>query len=206
MRTLLTPEVLSRPLQAEARPARQQGAALILSLVFLLLLTILGITAVSTSTLQEKMAGNMKDQNVSFQAAESGLRGGETQLLSLASISIAASGLLPRPDSTGSGGVFSTGNVDAMNDAWWGIPLASPPYSGGKSKEYGIVGTQEITWAAADPRYAIEMAGFKKDSLDAPTAYKPNPGMTYYRIWSRGVGGTTTAQSALQSTFKIPGP
>ncbi len=204
MRTLLTPEVLSSPLQAEARPARQQGAALILSLVFLLLLTILGITAVSTSTLQEKMAGNMKDQNVSFQAAESGLRGGETQLLSLASISIAASGLLPIPDSSGSSGVFSTGNVDAMNDAWWGIPLVG--YSGGKSKEYGVVGTQEIKWAAADPRYAIEMAGFQKDSLDAPTTYKPNPGMTYYRIWSRGVGGTITAQSALQSTFKIPGP
>lgn len=200
MRTLLTPEVLSRPLQAEARPARQQGAALILSLVFLLLLTILGITAVSTSTLQEKMAGNMKDQNVSFQATETGLRGGETKLLSLASISIAASGLLPIPDSSGSSGVFSTGNVNAMNDTWWN--------TAGNTMEYGpTVGSPpDLPQVAADPRYAIEMAGFKKDSLDAPTTYKPNPGMTYYRIWSRGVGGTSTAQSALQSTFKIPGP
>ena len=186
-----------------ASPDRQHGTALILSLVFLLLLTILGITAVTTSTLQEKMAGNMKDQNISFQAAESGLRDGEAQILTLASASILASGLLPIPDTTGSSGVFSTDSVDALNDTWWG---SFPTYSGGKSKEYGVAGTQEITQAAADPRYAIEMAGFQKDSLDAPTTYKPNPGMTYYRIWSRGVGGTSTAQSALQSTFKIPGP
>ena len=196
MRTLLAPEFHPSRLHPVARLGQQRGTALILSLVFLLLLTILGVTAVSTSTLQEKMAGNMKDQNVAFQATETGLRGGETQLLALSAASVLASGLLPIPDNTGSGGIFSTGDVDALNDGWWP----------GNSKEYGVGGTPEILQAAADPRYAIEMAGYVEDSLDAPTTYKPVPGMTYYRIWARGVGGTATAQSALQSTFKIPGP
>ena len=202
MRTLLAPKFHPRRLHSVAHPSHQRGAALILSLVFLLLLTILGVTAVSTSTLQEKMAGNLKDQNVAFQATETGLRGGETRLLALSAASVLASGQQPIPDNTGSSGIFATGFVDALNNGWWGI---FPTYSA-NSTEYGVAGGTPETQAAADPRYAIEMAAYQKDSVDAPTAYKPVSGMTYYRIWSRGVGGTTNAQSALQSTFKIPGP
>ncbi len=51
--------------------AAQQGVALVLALVFLLLLTLIGITALGTSSLEEKMANNVKDKNLAFQAAES---------------------------------------------------------------------------------------------------------------------------------------
>ena len=57
--------------------SRQRGVTLVISLIFLLLLTILGVTAMNTSTLQEKMSGNLRDQDLAFQAAESALRGGE---------------------------------------------------------------------------------------------------------------------------------
>jgi type IV pilus assembly protein PilX len=55
----------------------QQGMALFVSLVFLLLLTIVGVAAMQNATLQEKMAGNTKLKNESFQYAEAGLREGE---------------------------------------------------------------------------------------------------------------------------------
>lgn len=51
----------------------QRGAVLVTALVFLVILTLLGITSMSTNTLEERMAGNSQDANRAFQAAESGL-------------------------------------------------------------------------------------------------------------------------------------
>lgn len=50
---------------------RQQGAVLITSLVFLIILTMLAITSMSTNTLEERMAANAVENNIVFQAAES---------------------------------------------------------------------------------------------------------------------------------------
>lgn len=59
---------------------RQTGSVLIISLVILIVMTLIGITAMGSSTLQERMAGNSRDMAVSFQAAEAALRGGEAWL------------------------------------------------------------------------------------------------------------------------------
>jgi type IV pilus assembly protein PilX len=178
-----------------ARASRQRGTALIVSLVFLLLLTLLGITAVSTSTLQEKMAGNMKNQNVALQATEAALRDGELRLRTLSDASIAAIGQQPTPDNA-VGSIYATNTVDASNEAWW--QANSTPYAND--------GVTQITQAAQDPRSIIEKLSTVNYDVNAPTTYTPQPGMVYYRVWARGVGGTTTAQATLQSTFKIPGP
>lgn len=53
---------------------REQGMALVMSLMILFVLTILGVTAMSTATLQEKMSGNTQEQTRAFEAAESGLK------------------------------------------------------------------------------------------------------------------------------------
>jgi type IV pilus assembly protein PilX len=53
---------------------RQQGVALIMALVILMILTILGVTAMSTSVLGEKMSGNIQESTKSFEAAESGIK------------------------------------------------------------------------------------------------------------------------------------
>ena len=45
---------------------RQQGVALIMALAFLMILTIIGVTALSTTSLQEKMAGKVKEVNLDF--------------------------------------------------------------------------------------------------------------------------------------------
>ncbi|KDE39704.1 Type IV fimbrial biogenesis protein PilX [Nitrincola lacisaponensis] len=56
---------------------KQAGSALIVSLLFLLILTILGVAGIQTTSMQERMSGNMRDRNMAFQAAEAALRGGE---------------------------------------------------------------------------------------------------------------------------------
>jgi type IV pilus assembly protein PilX len=60
---------------------RQSGAALIIALIFLLLMTLLSTSAMRTSTMQERMAGNMRDWNLGFQGAEASLRAAEKYLL-----------------------------------------------------------------------------------------------------------------------------
>jgi type IV pilus assembly protein PilX len=60
---------------------RQQGAILIVSMLLLLVMTLIGITAISTTTLEEKMAGNNRQRQLAFQAASSALRDAETWLI-----------------------------------------------------------------------------------------------------------------------------
>lgn len=56
-----------------AAPAPQAGSALIVTLVFLVIFTILGLAAMGTSRLELKMAANAQYTNQAFQAAESGI-------------------------------------------------------------------------------------------------------------------------------------
>ena len=58
----------------------QRGMALLVSLVFLLVLTLIGLSSMQSATLQEKMAGSVILRNQSFQGAEAALRVGESEV------------------------------------------------------------------------------------------------------------------------------
>ncbi|MCC5865119.1 MAG: hypothetical protein JJU31_08390 [Wenzhouxiangella sp.] len=62
------PELLSRD------AASERGAALLVGLMFLLVLTVLGLTSSNVSLMQERMASNVAESNVAFQRAEGALR------------------------------------------------------------------------------------------------------------------------------------
>ncbi|WP_240356773.1 PilX N-terminal domain-containing pilus assembly protein [Pseudomonas sp. 15A4] len=59
----------------------QRGAVLIVSLVFLLLLTLLATSSMQNATLQEKVAGTLKLRDASFQSAETALRIAEARIV-----------------------------------------------------------------------------------------------------------------------------
>jgi Tfp pilus assembly protein PilX len=61
----------------------QSGMALIISLIILLLLTLISVSAMKVNSLEEKMAGNDRNRNTAFQAAEAALRAGEARILDL---------------------------------------------------------------------------------------------------------------------------
>jgi len=52
---------------------REDGAALVIGLLLLLILTILAISGMTTATLELQMAGNMQYKERAFQAAETGI-------------------------------------------------------------------------------------------------------------------------------------
>jgi len=63
-----------------AGSARQAGMSLFPAMMFLLVLTVLGVSTMNSTLLQEKMTSNTKDSNVAFQAAEAGLRDAEADV------------------------------------------------------------------------------------------------------------------------------
>ncbi|HLT89682.1 MAG TPA: PilX N-terminal domain-containing pilus assembly protein [Woeseiaceae bacterium] len=94
---------------------RESGAALIVALIFLLLMTLISTSSMRTSTMQERMAGNLRDWNIGFQSAEATLRAAEDFLLNEVNLPAFndANGFYQlnspaRPDWTTN--VFATGN------------------------------------------------------------------------------------------------
>lgn len=59
---------------------RQGGVALVIGLILLLVLTMIGLSAIKTSTSQERMASGYQVQSQTFQSAESSLRMGVAQI------------------------------------------------------------------------------------------------------------------------------
>jgi type IV pilus assembly protein PilX len=73
-------EIMTTAITYLTRPAycrtaqRQQGAALFVSLMFLIILTLIGLSAANVGIMQERMAGNVRETNEAFQSAEATLR------------------------------------------------------------------------------------------------------------------------------------
>lgn len=66
-------ESAGRPMVAWGGAQRQSGAVLVIALVLLTVLTFLMVTALNTSSVQEKMAANVQESHRAFQTAETGL-------------------------------------------------------------------------------------------------------------------------------------
>jgi Tfp pilus assembly protein PilX len=58
---------------SHGRAPHERGIALVVALVFLLMLTILGVTVMNTASLEGRMAGNTQEMNHAFHAAESAI-------------------------------------------------------------------------------------------------------------------------------------
>ena len=61
----------------------QSGAVLIVSLLFLVVLTMLGVTAMTSTTFEERMAGNARDAAIAHHAAEAAMRVGRNTIIEL---------------------------------------------------------------------------------------------------------------------------
>jgi Tfp pilus assembly protein PilX len=78
-----TSNASGRAPQLRAAPAsarRERGAVLIFALIILLIMTVLAISGIGNSTLEQRMAGNYSQSMTAFQAAEQGLRAVEDWL------------------------------------------------------------------------------------------------------------------------------
>lgn len=165
----------------------QRGVALIMALVFLLMLNIIAISAMSTTALGEKMAGNMGNKNIAFQAAESALMAAETWIRSQINKPVFDPGITS--DGLHLSSVTSTPVWDGSTGIWSSTDVVR--YSG-----LSNVNTQ--------PAYIIEDLGEFTDSdgsLVLPGNYK-SAGKNLFRITARGTGGTDAAVSVVQSVYE----
>ncbi len=162
---------------------QQQGAALVTSLIILLILTVLGVTAMSGSSLQELMAGNFRDQTLSFQATESALSDAERTIESWT--------IQPLPDDTGSNGVFNPDLFGVFEDKAFD---ASVWASGTVYSQAGALPVSQ------DPVYIIEEVDFVGSSADYRDQVK-RAGVVFYRITSRGTGSSDNSVTMLQTTY-----
>ena len=53
---------------------RQQGVVLIVALIMLVLITLISLTTIRSTTMDERMAGNARDRDRAFQAAEAAVQ------------------------------------------------------------------------------------------------------------------------------------
>jgi len=159
----------------------QNGMALVVSLIMLLLMTLLTISSMRTTILEEKIAGNYKDRNTAFQASEAGLRAGENYLRTTL--------VLPIFD----GSTIGLYQPTTSGAARWEIVDWTDA-----SEAVAYVGLADV---ADQPNYIIEElqpVSESGGSLEVGTALENR----FYRITSQAVGGTATAVVMLQSTYK----
>ncbi len=175
---------------------KQSGAALITSLVFMSILTMLGISAMRSNTLDVKIHNAMLDRLNAFQCSEAALRQGERFIKNAAEQpNDAVAGIPPQ----GSGQVWR-GDASVLNnlvnengDWWttngWGDFVLSDP-----NVNIGC---------ATQAEYIVQSLGGAGGNGSEDLSFKAEAEsqMNIYRISSRSEGVSANSAVILQSTF-----
>lgn len=80
---------------SNSHSTRQAGAALLIGLILLLIMTLLALSSSNVSIMQERMAGNVTESNLAFQEAERTLREIEQRVAALADGGSGGLGVIP---------------------------------------------------------------------------------------------------------------
>lgn len=172
-----------RTIRFPNEPRRQTGVALITGLIFLVMLTLIALTAMQSTTLEERMAGNARSRDMAFQSGEAAVRAAEGVLGGVS---------LPAFNGTKPGYYAQLAN-GASADYWtkthdWAAK--SVLYSG------ALTGVKET-------RFVIEALPANLGSCgDKSFVPKPNSGGGIYRITTRGIASDGTSRVILQTTFR----
>jgi type IV pilus assembly protein PilX len=176
-----------------------------MSLVFLLLLTIIGVTAMNTTSLEEKMATNIKDKNLSLQAADSAVTMLNTWLDNAEQTPAIVSSKFYDPATlpTGLYKADMTLPPQWLDPGWQagsGSVLTYPLVPFGTSPT-SLTSNFDIIFADR-PRYILEhvrpIDSCAHEKLDAGTDRIP---CNVLRLTARAVGGTNTAVSLTQIVY-----
>ena len=168
---------------------RESGVVLFISLVMLLIITVLGISSVQSTSMQERMARNARDTNLAFQSAESAIKDAEEYIetfTSLAGFPDNAAGLYVEPD--------------------FGDPTNWTIVDWDAGSGYRDVGITTISGVATQPKYIIEFVKtvvsevdrLNLDNIGQSTGFGRSQ---VFRITVYGTGGTDNSHVVIQSTY-----
>jgi type IV pilus assembly protein PilX len=172
---------------------QQQGAVLVIGLIMLLLLTVIGMSSIRGTDLQERMAGNARDHHLAFQATEAAVRSAENYL-SGASISAYSNGAGYHKDLTGptsplfwSPEDWGTGEVAGTKEV---VKIADNTLKGISEQPKYVIEQLEVSISPGNLGSAVD-----QQSLDSMAERE------VYRITARGLGGTKDSEALIQTTF-----
>lgn len=160
----------------------QCGAVLFISLIMLLVMTLIGVTGMQNSSMEEKMVSNVRNIDLSFQAAEAALREAEGSL---------QAAVLPKFDGSNTG-LYQP--APAGSPALWEVPSTWISGALSYSKTLGYV--------SEPPKYIIEELAPVPDSKGSIAADEPLPDTRIYRVTARALGGGDKTITILQASFK----
>lgn len=169
------------------------------ALIFLLVLAVLGVAAMSGTVMEERMVGNTKDSNLAFQAAESGLRDAEADISS----NVTPATLFTSACTNGFCTPPSTWPTPTSND----ISKLIDWSSGATTRSYGAyTNIAPLPQVAVQPVYVIERLSALPvapgGSVGLGVAPPPSGG-TAYRITVLGTGARAETRVILQSTYVV---
>jgi len=147
-------------------PAHQSGVALLTALIFLVVLTFLGIGVFATTTSEEKMARNFRDKEIALHAAEAALN--EAKILITGSFASGGTRRYPLSEQSCVSGTSITGfkcpmDINSSNFLGSGsskrinsanIDLFSGPDTGAPLNQVGT-DSPAITGVISQPRYLV---------------------------------------------------
>ncbi len=135
-------KTLAKPL------ATQRGAALITSLVFLVMLTLMSLTVFNNAVLQGRLSGNLRDKQIAYAAAETALRDAEKYVRNSGRICG-----LTEHGSTGSasqsctnGFCYNGANMKENNEIWTQKPVFA---ISGERDSYNVDIDDNMKWGAS---------------------------------------------------------
>jgi len=200
-----------------------RGFALLMALIFLLLISVLAITASQHAMLQERMAGSLRNAQQARMSAETALRGVEYKLWAMAGqpgARLHCTENVISPDDgcvvyRSYGAPYATkGGVQKFQSASGWISDIGAAYIGPARRGYIDHPSQPTAKLAKNPRYLIEdmgvahppgVGGLHESGNTGPNNGGPGQVTTHiYRITARATGGNANIVSIVQSTFDAP--
>lgn len=190
-------------------PYDQQGVALFISLVVLIVITLLGMSSIQTTTLQQKMTANQQLSAFAFQGAEAALTDAERQL-ETASHDRPYIRTITDQKGKGSGGkkdlkVWEKNKpkTDKGSAAWW-YTVDDAWWS--QSNKRTVVYSYPVPMIGLNqqPLYLIEsLVRWPPVNYYGWEDYPPQEDIyDYHRITARATAGNKEAYIMLQSTHK----
>lgn len=183
-------------------PWQQQGAALIVALVFLVMLTLLGLAAMGTNRAQQRETYGVSEQVLAFQAAETGVIDGEAWIENQLVRPVANCGAsCPEPTSIWDAAAPAPeiSFLHLRSAAWWNARGRAYGHTYEPGQPVGVLANQVIEGVAQAPRHVIEQLGPDPTASLVPGA--PVQTLWYYRVTARGTGVQADPPSIVQTVY-----
>ncbi len=166
--------------------SRQCGAALIVSMMMLIILTLIGVTSMRTTVMEERMTSNERNRSIAMHATESAMRDAERTIL-------AYDQLLQFTNSSDPG---TFGEADADLDFFDPSIWNDTNSIEATNKDHIASAGEAARTMARQVQRDINADGDKsfKNAGEGVSA-----GVTYFKITGRGVGGDTRSEVILQT-------